>query len=159
MIRTLDDKQTTYTTTDQTKVIKHQLCLHLLDFDSKVLHEKMNRLIDPTKSNNFLRLLILITFIFNCTAGAQSEKYETNASANSFKRRKKTEGSLLSVNDERKRREINTKPLWCSNDMAFPDAKDKCFYDRACFTIFSDCCLDYKKFCGPQELNELKISI
>ena len=88
LIRTLDDKRTTYTTTDQTKVIKRQLCLHLLDFDSKVLHEKMNRLIDPTKINNFLRLLILITFIFNCTAGAQSEKYETNASANSFKRHK-----------------------------------------------------------------------
>ena len=65
----------------------------------------------------------------------------------------------MSVNDERKRREINTKPLWCSNEMVFPDAKDGCFYDRACFTIFSDCCPDYKKFCGPQELNELKTSV
>ena len=118
----------------------------------------MCRLIEPpkglSKSKIFLRLLLLITSIFNCIAGEQSERHETSA----FKKRKETEGSLWSVSHVRKQRETNTTELQCFNELAFPSAKS-CYYDRACYTIFSDCCSDYEKHCGRQELPEPETSV
>ena len=104
------------------------------------------------RSKRLLRLLLLTTFIFNYSTGAQS-------SASSFKRRKQTEGLLWSVNRIRKRRETNTTELQCSNEMVFLNGGRLCYYDRACFTIFSDCCPDYEKYCGPQELSKAKTSV
>ena len=105
-----------------------------------------------------LRLLLLITFISNCTAGAQSKK--TSESASSFKSNKQTESPLWSVNHSRRRRAANTTELQCYDKMAFQTAATTdCFYDRACFTIFSDCCPDYEKHCGPQGSYEPKTSV
>ena len=119
---------------------------------------KMSRSIEPpkglSKSKIFLRLLLLITSIFNCNAGEQSERHETSA----FKSRKQIEGLLWSVNHVRKQRETNTTELQCFNELAFPSAKS-CYYDRACYTIFSDCCSDYEKHCGRQELPEPETSV
>ena len=118
----------------------------------------MSRSIEPpkglSKSKIFLRLLLLITSIFNCNAGEQSERHETSA----FKSRKQIEGLLWSVNHVRKQRETNTTELQCFNELAFPSAKS-CYYDRACYTIFSDCCSDYEKHCGRQELPEPETSV
>ena len=111
------------------------------------------------KNIRLLRLLLLITFILNYSAGAQSKKHETSESVNSLKKRKQTEGSLWSVNRVRKRRETNITKLQCFNEMAFPNRGRECFYDRACFTIFSDCCPEYEKHCGPQEVHEPKTSV
>ena len=105
-----------------------------------------------------LRLLLFITFISNCTVGAQSKK--TSESASSFKSNKQTESSLWSVNHNRRRRAANTTGLQCYDEMAFETgAIPDCFYDRSCFTIFSDCCPDYEKRCGPQESHEPKTSV
>ena len=124
----------------------------------------MSRSIEPSKGvyqrRRFLRLLlILITFIFNCTAGAQSERHETNASTSSFKTRKQTEGLFWSLVPFIKPSEITVKELQCFNEITFPNREHFCHYDRACFTIFSDCCSDYEKRCGTQELHELKTSV
>ena len=119
---------------------------------------KMSCLIEPPKglseSKIFLRLLLLIISIFNCIAREQSERNETNV----FKSHKQTERSLW-FNHNRKRRETNTTELECLSDMAFPNTRDICFYDRSCFTIFSDCCYDYEERCGPQEFYEPKTSV
>ena len=123
----------------------------------------MNRLIDSPKGVSYrskmsLRLLLSITVIFNCTTGAQSKK--TNESASLFKSNKQRESSLWSVNHNRRRRAADTTELQCYDEMALQTpATADCFYDRACFTIFSDCCPDYEKHCGPQELHELKTSV
>ena len=97
--------------------------------------------------------------MFNYSTGAQGKQQKTIESTNSFKGRKETEDSLWSVNHVRKRRETNTTELQCFNEIAFPNTKHDCYYDRACFTIFSDCCSDYEKHCGQQELLELKPSV
>ena len=119
---------------------------------------KMCLLIEPpkglSKSKIFLRLLLLITSIFDCIATEQSERHETSA----FKRHKLTEGSVWSVNHVRKQRETNTTEFQCFNEMAFSSAKS-CYYDRACYTIFSDCCSDYEKHCGRQKLPEPETSV
>ena len=111
------------------------------------------------KNIRLLRLLLLVTFILNYSAGAQSKKHETSESVNSFKKHQQTQGSLSSVNRVRKRRETNVTKLQCFNEMAFPNRGRECFYDRACFTIFSDCCPNYEKHCGPQEVHEPKTSV
>ena len=119
---------------------------------------------DPPKGVSYrrskmsLRPLLFITFIFNCTTGAQSKK--TSESASLFKSNKQTESSLWSVNHNRRRRAANTTELQCYDEMTLQTpANADCFYDRACFTIFSDCCPDYEKRCGPQELYEPKTSV
>ena len=104
-----------------------------------------------------LRFFLFMTSIFDCRAWAQTLKRETTESADSFKRHKQTERSLW-FNHNRKRRETNTE-LECLSDMAFPNTRDICFYDRSCFTIFSDCCHDYEERCGPQEFYEPKTSV
>ena len=124
----------------------------------------MSRWIEPPegvfcKDIRLLRLFLLITFIFNCNAGVQHKKHATSESGNSFKRRKETESSLWSVNRVRERRETNITELQCFKDIAFPKTKQACYYDRACFTIFSDCCSYYEKHCGPQELPKPKTSV
>ena len=123
----------------------------------------MNRLTDSPKvvsyrSKMSLRVLLFITFTFNCTAGAQGVK--TSKSASSFKTHEQTETSLWSVNHNRKQRAANGAEPRCFDEMAFQTGTEpECFYDRACFTIFSDCCPDYEKRCGPQELYEPKTSV
>ena len=105
-----------------------------------------------------LRLLLFITFFFNCTVGGKSKK--TSESASLFKSNKQTESWFWSVNHNRRRsrRAANTAEPRCFDEMAFQTGtKPVCFYDRACFTIFSDCCPDYEKRCGPQELYEQKM--
>ena len=124
----------------------------------------MRHTIEPPEGMSYkgiklLRLFLLITFIFNCNAGVQGKKHGTSESANSFRRRKETESSLWSVNRVRERRETNITELQCFKDIAFPKTKQACYYDRACFTIFSDCCSDYEKHCGLQELPEPKTSV
>ena len=121
----------------------------------------MNRSINIPRGifcKRLLRFFLFTTSIFNCRAWAQSIKRETTESADSFKRHKQTERSLW-FNHNRKRRETNTTELECLSDMAFPNTRDICFYDRSCFTIFSDCCHNYEERCGPQKFYEPKTSV
>ena len=106
-----------------------------------------------------MRLLLLITCVFSTRAWTPSENHEIKESADSFNRYKQTERESNEFNHNRKRRETNTTELECLNEMAFPNTQPKCFYDRACFTIFSDCCHDYEKRCGRQEFYEPKTSV
>ena len=121
----------------------------------------MNRLINIPRGifcKRLLRLFLFITSIFHCRAWEQGIKRETSESADSFKRHKQTERSLWS-NHDRKRRETNTTELRCLNEITFASIWTECFYDRACFAIFSDCCPDYEERCGPQKLPEPKTSV
>ena len=122
----------------------------------------MSRSIERSKdvfcrSKRSLGLLLVIMFILQCTGGVQNEK--TGEFTGSFKRHKQTESSLRSVNHNRRRRKFNTTELRCFDEMAVPGKETACFYDRACFTIFSDCCPDYENHCGLQELYEPKTSV
>ena len=121
----------------------------------------MNRLINIPRGifcKRLLRLFLFITSIFHCGAWEQGIKRETSESADSFKRHEQTERSLWS-NHDRKRRKTNTTELRCLNEITFASIWTKCFYDRACFAIFSDCCPDYEERCGPQKLPEPKTSV
>ena len=58
-----------------------------------------------------------------------------------------------------KRNQHNRTSDQCFNKMVFLNRGRGCYYDRARFTIFSDCCPDYEKYCGPQELTKAKTSV
>ena len=141
-------------------MIKRWSCWHSLE--SKVLSVKMNRWINVLRRvfcKRSLPLLLLITYVFNSRAWAQRKNHEITESADLSKRYKQTESESQEFNHHRKRRETNTTKLECWDEMVFPNTQPRCFYDRACFTIFSDCCHDYEKRCGRQEFHKPKRSV
>ncbi|CAB4015166.1 Hypothetical predicted protein [Paramuricea clavata] len=97
-------------------------------------------------SYSYLRLLLLLTFVY-CGSIQASE------SISAFKRIEKS----VSFDHERVRRTLRDQEC-TGNKMDFSLKYNQCFYDHACFEIFSDCCWDYVSKCGRQESKETKQS-
>ena len=93
-------------------------------------------------SHSYLRLLPLLIWIIMYYSSAQAI-----GSVTTLKRTEK------SVWFDRKRVRRSWERRKCSGNKTvfdygrFPD----CFYDHACFEVFSDCCPNYRKKCGRQE--------
>ena len=92
-------------------------------------------------SNNCcVRVIILLACMFIYFSSAQA-----SGSTPSFRRATKS----LWLHHERVRRHST-----CSgNKTIFGNRSNSntCFYDHACFELFSDCCWDYREKCGEQE--------
>ncbi len=100
-------------------------------------------------SHSYLRLLSLLTWTIIYYSSAQSI-----GSITTFKR---TERSVW-FDRERVRRSSERQK--CSGNKTVFDygPVTSCFYDHACFEVFSDCCPDYRKKCGRQESKGTKWS-
>ncbi|CAB4014831.1 G- coupled receptor Mth2 [Paramuricea clavata] len=100
-------------------------------------------------SYSYLRLLLSLICIFIYLGLTQANE----SISSTFKR---TEKSVW-LNHGRVRRTSNYQGC-TGNKMDFLLKRNKCFYDHACFEIFSDCCWDYVSKCGRQESKETKQS-
>ncbi len=99
-------------------------------------------------SNRYQHLLSFILWIIIHYSSVQAI-----GSISTFKRT----GKSVSLDRERVRR--SSERQRCSGNKTLFDyrAITSCFYDHACFEVFSDCCPDYRK-CGRQESKGTKWS-
>ena len=128
---------------------------------SKIPCKKANSEMDLSKAmfyNSSLNLLLLITCIFVCCGSTQ---HHVHRSRTDVLKRDQTE-TPVRFQHERVRREItssNSQSRCKRNETVFQSRKwNFCYYDYACFKIFSDRCPDYVRECGRQDFHAPKTS-
>ena len=92
-----------------------------------------------------LFILIVSICLFNATSQHTVDRFESK----SFERTME----LVWFTSRRVRRS-STHRVCSGNRTTFVYDGNSCFYDHACFKIFSDCCWDYPLLCGRQDLTK-----
>ena len=112
--------------------------------------------------NGSMLLLLFITCVY-VYCGPTDQSLRVNESG-TLKRTNLDERSGW-LHHERFRRESSGADTKCSDSQCFGNkttfftSPSGCYCDEACYKIFSDCCPDYEKQCGRQQLLEDKTSV
>ncbi|CAB4019547.1 Cadherin EGF LAG seven-pass G-type receptor 1 [Paramuricea clavata] len=105
-------------------------------------------------------LLVFITCV--CVYCGPTEQSLRNNESGTLKRTNLNQKSGW-FQHERFRGELSDAVTKCSDSQCFGDKTTfenlGCYCDEACYKIFSDCCPDYEKQCGQQQLLEDKTSV
>ena len=112
--------------------------------------------------NGSILLLLFITCVY-VYCGPTDQSLRKNES-DTLKQTNLNEKSGW-LHHERFRRDSSGAVTKCSDSQCFWDKTTfftsplRCYCDEACYKIFSDCCPDYEKQCGRQQLLEDKTSV
>jgi hypothetical protein len=107
-------------------------------------------------------ILLLLFFTCVCVYCGPTEQSLRGNESGTFKPTNLNERSGW-LHHERFRRDSSSAVTKCSDSQCFANKTTfdhfGCYCDEACYKIFSDCCPDYEKQCGRQQLLEDKTSV